>query len=71
MKEANSMSRRINVIQRSMIPQSNAASVEPHASTFVGEWQQRGPETISGHAFRKLRFTFSPAQFAATAGLVG
>jgi hypothetical protein len=56
------MSRTINAIQRHMILQSKAASVQSRASKLVGEWQQRGPETIPGHAFRKLRLAFAPTQ---------
>jgi hypothetical protein len=29
---------------------------------LVGEWQQRGPETFSGYALRKLRLAFASSQ---------
>jgi hypothetical protein len=29
---------------------------------LVTEWQQRGPETFSGYALRKLRLAFAPSQ---------
>jgi hypothetical protein len=60
------MSRIIKAIERHMIPQG--ASVQSRASKLVAEWQQRGPETFSGHALRKLRLTFTSAQSAITAG---
>jgi hypothetical protein len=37
-------------------------AVEPHALKLVGEWQQRGPETLSGRMLRKLRLVFAPSQ---------
>jgi hypothetical protein len=30
-----------------------------HSSKLFGEWQQRGPETFSGHVIRKLRLTLA------------
>jgi hypothetical protein len=30
--------------------------LQSRASKLVAEWQQRGPETLSGYALRKLRF---------------
>jgi hypothetical protein len=36
-------------------------------SKLFGEWQQRGPETFSGHVIRKLRLTLAPPQSLATA----
>ncbi|HEY2713639.1 MAG TPA: hypothetical protein VGI60_14085 [Chthoniobacterales bacterium] len=36
-------------------------------STLVAEWQQRGPETLSGYASRKLRLAFAPAEAVITA----
>jgi hypothetical protein len=38
---------------------------------LFGEWQQRGPETFSGHVFRKLRFTLAPPQLVASASARG
>jgi hypothetical protein len=65
------MSRTIKAIQRHMIPQSKAASVQSRASKLVAEWQQRGPETLTGHALRKLRLSFTPTQSAIAAGAIG
>jgi hypothetical protein len=40
-----------------------------HPSKLFGEWQQRGPGTLSGLVGRKLRLTLTPPQsvVAATA----
>jgi hypothetical protein len=38
---------------------------------LFGEWQQRGPETLSGHVFRKLRLTLAPPQSVLTANARG
>ena len=40
-------------------------------SGLVAEWQQRGFETFSGNAFRKLRLTLAPTPSAITAGATG
>jgi len=56
------MSRTIKAIERHMTPPSKREAVEPHAPKLVGEWQQRGPETFSGYALRKLRLAFAPSQ---------
>jgi hypothetical protein len=56
------MSRTIEAIQRHMTPPSKREAVAPHARKLVGEWQQRGPETILGFALRKLRLVFAPSQ---------
>jgi hypothetical protein len=56
------MSRTIKAIERHMAPPSKREAVEPHAPKLVGEWQQRGPETFSGFAVRKLRLAFAPSQ---------
>ena len=37
------------------------------AAKLVAEWQQRGPETLSGHALRKLRLALAPTQSVITA----
>jgi hypothetical protein len=29
---------------------------------LIAEWQQHGPETLSGHAAAKLRLSFGPTQ---------
>jgi hypothetical protein len=55
------MSRTLNAIERHMTPPSKREAVE-HAPKLVGEWQQRGPETFSGYALRKLRLAFAPSQ---------
>jgi hypothetical protein len=46
-------------------------TIQRRASKLVAEWQQRGPETLSGHAFRKLRLVFAPAQYVITASTAG
>ena len=56
------MSGTIKAIERHMTPRSKREAVEPHAPKLVGEWQQRGPETFSGYALRKLRLAFAPSQ---------
>jgi len=60
------MSRTIKAIERHMIPRSTIPQVrlglEPHAPKLVGEWQQRGPETLSRRMLRKLRLAFAPSQ---------
>src|SRR6476469_4091086 len=37
-------------------------------STFFGEWQEHGPETLPGYGVRKLRLVFGPPQSVVTAG---
>lgn len=57
------------------IGMKNLTTIEPRASggpnhqsahhfgrDLVAEWQQRGPETLSGHSLRKLRVSFAPMQ---------
>jgi hypothetical protein len=48
------------------IPRSTISRVhlEPPVDTLklFGEWQQHGPETLSGHVVRKLRLTLAPPQ---------
>ena len=53
------------------IPQSKAVSVKSRAAKFVAEWQERGPETLSGLAVRKLRLTFAPTQSVLIASAAG
>ena len=55
------MSRTLKAIERHMTPPSKREAVDPHAPKLAGEWQQRGPETFSGYALRKLRLAFAPA----------
>jgi hypothetical protein len=68
------MSSTIKAIERHMIPQSTVPPVrlglQSRAATLVAEWQQRGPETLSGHALGKLRLALAPTQSATTAGAV-
>src|SRR5438270_12579570 len=61
-KRKEHMSGTIKAIERHMTPRSKREAVEPHIPKLVGEWQQRGPETFSGYALRKLRFAFAPSQ---------
>ena len=56
------MSRTLKAIERHMTPPGKHEAVEPHALKLVGEWQQRGPETLSGRILRKLRSAFAPSQ---------
>jgi hypothetical protein len=61
------MSRTIKAIERHMIPRSTTQSIQYPERKVVAEWQQRGPETISGLALRKLRLAFAPSQSHAPA----
>ena len=45
--------------------------LQSRASSLVAEWQRRGLETLSGHAFRKLRLVFAPPYSVTTAGAAG
>ena len=56
------MSRTIKAIERHMTQPSKPEVVERSAQKLVGEWQQRGPETLSGRMLRKLRLVFAPSQ---------
>jgi hypothetical protein len=56
------MSRTLKAIERHMTTPSKREAVEPHAPKLVGEWQQHGPETLSGRMLRKLRLAFAPSQ---------
>jgi hypothetical protein len=60
------MSRTIEAIERHMASRPRLAPVrlglQPSAPSLIAEWQQHGPETLSGHAFRKLRLTLAPSQ---------
>jgi len=42
-----------------------------HPSKLFGEWQQRGPESLSGQIARKLRLTLASPQAVATASAGG
>ena len=61
------MSRMIKAIECQLQPRAKASAVERRGPNLVAEWQQRGPETRSGHALRKLRLTFAPPQSVVTA----
>jgi hypothetical protein len=66
----NNMVTTIRPMQRQLIPKSTAVLVQSRASKLIAEWQQRGPETVSGHALRKLRLSFAPTDSADTATAV-
>jgi hypothetical protein len=63
------MSRTIKAIEHHMTLPVRLG-LQSRGAKLVAEWQQRGPETFSGHALRKLRLTFTPTQSAITAGAV-
>jgi len=58
------MSRTLKAVERHMIPQAKVPPVrlglQSRSATLIVEWQQRGPETLSGHALRKLRLALAP-----------
>ena len=56
------MSRTIKAIERHMSQPSKSEVVEQSAPKLVGEWQQRGPDTLSGRILRKLHLVFAPSQ---------
>ena len=60
----------IKAIERQLIPQSTPTLVQSRASKLIAEWQQRGPEMVSGHALQKLRLSFAPTHAAITHGAV-
>jgi len=70
LRARNNMSTTIQAIERHQIRQSTAAPGQYRASKVIVEWQQRGPETLSGHALRKLRLSFAPTHSATSAGAV-
>jgi hypothetical protein len=47
------------------------SGIEARTSNFVAEWQQRGPEALSGFAVRKLRLAFVPSQSVIAASATG
>ena len=75
------MSRTIKANERHMIlpvrlgPQSKVPPVrlglQSRAAKLVAEWQQRGPETLSGYAVRKLRLALAPSQSVIIATAAG
>jgi hypothetical protein len=56
------MSRTIKAIERHMIRRPKDLVIQPFGHKLVGEWQQRGPETLSRHTLLKLRLAFAPPQ---------
>jgi len=47
-------------------------TVDPDlAPKLMAEWQECGPETLSGLAVRKLRLTFAPSQLMVAASAAG
>lgn len=65
------MSQTIQAIECQQQQQSDAAAIERKGANLVAEWQQRGPETLSGYAIRKLRLTFAPPLPVVTASAGG
>src|ERR1700757_4580418 len=61
-KRKEHMSRTLKAIERHMTQPSKSEVVERSAQKLVREWQQRGPETLSGRMLRKLRLAFAPSQ---------
>ena len=55
---------------RSQTPRGELG-LRTRASRLVAEWQQRGPETLSGNALRKLRLALAPSHSALTPTPVG
>ena len=62
------MSRTIKAIERNLMSRTRPAVVQPSTPGLIAEWQQRGPETLSGVALRKLRLVLAPTQSVVTAG---
>ena len=62
------MSRTLKAIERHKIPRSTIPPVrlvlQNGERKLVAEWQQRGPETLSGRMLRKLQLAFAPSQSA-------
>jgi hypothetical protein len=65
------MSRTIKAIERHRTLPTRTQTAQPSSPKLIAEWQQRGPETLSGLALRKLRLTFAPPQFVTTASAAG
>jgi hypothetical protein len=63
------MKERHHIIPQWTVPRLRAG--QPAAAKLVATWQQRGPETLSGIAVRKLRLAFAPADFVLTASAAG
>jgi hypothetical protein len=61
------MSRTIKAIERHMVPQSKRETVQPQMEkNLTAEWQ-RGLESATGSAQRKLHLAFAPAHSPALA----
>lgn len=69
------MSRTITAIERHLTPKATNSPVrlglQPFGRELVADWQQRGPETLAGHALRKLRLAFAPPQSVIAASAAG
>jgi len=61
------MNRNIQLIECQLQQLATAEGVERRDANLVAEWQQHGPETLSGYGVRKLRLTFAPPQSVVTA----
>ena len=61
------MSKTIKAIERHIMSRTRPVVVQPFVPSLIAEWQQRGPETLSGHAPRKLRLALAPSQSVITA----
>ena len=61
------MSRTIEAIERHMIPRPKRETVQPQMEkNLTAEWQ-RGLQSVTGSAQRKLRLAFAPAHSRALA----
>jgi hypothetical protein len=56
------MSRKLKAIEHHMTQPSKSGVVGRSAPKLVGEWQQRGPETLLARMLRKFRLAFAPSQ---------
>ncbi len=69
------MNETIKAVERHMTPKPTISPVRLGlhrvGRKFVAEWQQRGPETLSGHALRKLRLALAPTQSVIAASAAG
>jgi hypothetical protein len=71
------MSRTIKAIEHHAISRTRPAGspvrlgLQPSAPSLIAEWQQHGPETLSGYAVRKLRLAFAPSPSVITPTPVG
>jgi hypothetical protein len=66
-REANNLGGPTEVVERKHASLQPLTVIDPAAFGLVAEWQQRGPESFSGHGFRKLRLTLALTPSAATA----